>query len=781
MSLPKGVRTIFSVDGSEKVKSLDKLKAGHSYVVSSTDHFIKLNYECISGVSKFETGIVPSASCISGPGGFAGAISLSSRPLSGALGNDDENIINSYGATATVTIRNTHCILDPLVPVTCKIVPCSIAPRSGSLPRTSKHCQSHCNNNNCKPPLRSNNIGNSTLSNGKCNNSNSNKCNNSAKNDAIVAISGKVKGNNMLNCNSGERGNCASSISSSSSASVNSKVMQNGEMKVPNHVTISSDNNNCKCNSNETTVMNVPNSTVPCNTSDGRSSSSSCASASSYSNYASNSTSSCTGKDTGNGSSSSGSSSIASNVKSKPLPKSHLTKCTTAPKNTNVNRDAHQSNRLTLSHIAKQNNTCNLSNSYSGPSVSSGNRKISLSTGNCKMSRPMTGNSLHNSTTHSGIRQSASSATVCDNNTATVRAQRVNRISANSDQYLLLPTAKRGIPGKAVTCRLKPTVDNKTSVTVKGTPATRTNRLVSPASSASTNCVPQKLISSSTRAQDKQCKVTTALNKCRIVPSASTGRMVNAQCAPAGNRRPSRGVVDDDKKGLNTATRTINNSRPTSTAKGAVTSTAATPSAKASLKNNASTSESKNALSIAPSSDKVPACASNNICQVKSTSSTSCSSTSGNSSDSDEDISSPIDSVTPPFETELIRRNNLPADSTLSALLPKEVILKYEIGMIIGDGNFAVVHECLNRQSKMPYALKIIDKSKCKGRESMIANEVAILARISHPNIIQFIDQFDYTNELYLFTELVKVCCSFCTIAALLQSPLLTPFSVSAR
>ncbi|RWS23821.1 doublecortin-like kinase 1b, partial [Leptotrombidium deliense] len=84
-----------------------------------------------------------------------------------------------------------------------------------------------------------------------------------------------------------------------------------------------------------------------------------------------------------------------------------------------------------------------------------------------------------------------------------------------------------------------------------------------------------------------------------------------------------------------------------------------------------------------------------------------------------------------------------------------EVIQKYEIGRIIGDGNFAVVHECFHKSKKMKYALKIIDKTKCKGKEAMIANEVSILRKVKHKNIIELIEDFDYTNQLYLVCELV--------------------------
>lgn len=72
-------------------------------------------------------------------------------------------------------------------------------------------------------------------------------------------------------------------------------------------------------------------------------------------------------------------------------------------------------------------------------------------------------------------------------------------------------------------------------------------------------------------------------------------------------------------------------------------------------------------------------------------------------------------------------------------------------------GNFAVVHQCVHKRTKRRYALKVIDKRKCAGKEAMIENEVSILRKIKHPNIVQLHEDYDYANELYLVMELVYV------------------------
>ncbi|KAF3818586.1 hypothetical protein GH733_012003, partial [Mirounga leonina] len=90
---------------------------------------------------------------------------------------------------------------------------------------------------------------------------------------------------------------------------------------------------------------------------------------------------------------------------------------------------------------------------------------------------------------------------------------------------------------------------------------------------------------------------------------------------------------------------------------------------------------------------------------------------------------------------------------------------KYKIGKVIGDGNFAVVKECMDRSTGREFALKIIDKAKCCGKvqykklrnlEHLIENEVSILRRVKHPNIIMLVEEMETATELFLVMELVK-------------------------
>lgn len=49
-------------------------------------------------------------------------------------------------------------------------------------------------------------------------------------------------------------------------------------------------------------------------------------------------------------------------------------------------------------------------------------------------------------------------------------------------------------------------------------------------------------------------------------------------------------------------------------------------------------------------------------------------------------------------------------------MVPASISDRYKVGRMIGDGNFAVVRECVEHSTGRAYALKIINKSKCRGK-----------------------------------------------------------------
>jgi len=53
--------------------------------------------------------------------------------------------------------------------------------------------------------------------------------------------------------------------------------------------------------------------------------------------------------------------------------------------------------------------------------------------------------------------------------------------------------------------------------------------------------------------------------------------------------------------------------------------------------------------------------------------------------------------------------------------------------------------------------MKIIDKSKLKGKEHMIDNEIAIMKACDQENLVKLVDEYETDTEIYLIMELVKV------------------------
>ncbi|XP_070495824.1 serine/threonine-protein kinase GL21140 [Chironomus tepperi] len=88
--------------------------------------------------------------------------------------------------------------------------------------------------------------------------------------------------------------------------------------------------------------------------------------------------------------------------------------------------------------------------------------------------------------------------------------------------------------------------------------------------------------------------------------------------------------------------------------------------------------------------------------------------------------------------------------------LPIEIQNRFTLGQIIGDGNFAVVLKLKDKlNSDCEYALKIIDKSKCKGKEHYIDAEVRVMKKLKHQHIISLLLDIDTITNMYLVLELV--------------------------
>lgn len=114
----------------------------------------------------------------------------------------------------------------------------------------------------------------------------------------------------------------------------------------------------------------------------------------------------------------------------------------------------------------------------------------------------------------------------------------------------------------------------------------------------------------------------------------------------------------------------------------------------------------------------------------------------------------------PPPEVSAVHKNtrdrttfDLPSDSEVSQ---SDIENFYEMGQVVGDGNFAVVRECRRRDDSRPLAVKIVERSKLVGREHMMQNELSLLGSLRHARIVRLFAHHHTSTHSYLVMELVS-------------------------
>lgn len=81
---------------------------------------------------------------------------------------------------------------------------------------------------------------------------------------------------------------------------------------------------------------------------------------------------------------------------------------------------------------------------------------------------------------------------------------------------------------------------------------------------------------------------------------------------------------------------------------------------------------------------------------------------------------------------------------------------QYDIGNIIGKGNFAKVYEITNSQTKRKFALKTIDKELFNDNIKSVLSlhdEINLLRKIRHTNVLQLYEIFESENNIHLILE----------------------------
>ncbi|XP_066990593.1 calcium/calmodulin-dependent protein kinase type 1 isoform X4 [Macrobrachium rosenbergii] len=81
---------------------------------------------------------------------------------------------------------------------------------------------------------------------------------------------------------------------------------------------------------------------------------------------------------------------------------------------------------------------------------------------------------------------------------------------------------------------------------------------------------------------------------------------------------------------------------------------------------------------------------------------------------------------------------------------------KYILKDLLGTGAFSQVRLAeVKEDPSRVVAIKIIDKKALKGKEDSLENEIRVLRRLTHPNIVQLLETFEDKHKVYLVMELV--------------------------
>ena len=91
--------------------------------------------------------------------------------------------------------------------------------------------------------------------------------------------------------------------------------------------------------------------------------------------------------------------------------------------------------------------------------------------------------------------------------------------------------------------------------------------------------------------------------------------------------------------------------------------------------------------------------------------------------------------------------------------IPSSHLHKYIIGKEIGKGAYAIVKQCINKETKEHLAIKIynnITLNTNKSKKHSIINEINILKQLNHKNLIKLHDYFQDEHALYIVMEEAK-------------------------
>jgi serine/threonine protein kinase len=92
-----------------------------------------------------------------------------------------------------------------------------------------------------------------------------------------------------------------------------------------------------------------------------------------------------------------------------------------------------------------------------------------------------------------------------------------------------------------------------------------------------------------------------------------------------------------------------------------------------------------------------------------------------------------------------------------ATILKTPVTDKYEIGAVLGSGNYSVVKMATEKDTRKEWAAKIITKKDAgpKGLQ-VLQSEVDILSSCEHPNVVRLNEVYETDEHYYIIMELIK-------------------------
>lgn len=89
----------------------------------------------------------------------------------------------------------------------------------------------------------------------------------------------------------------------------------------------------------------------------------------------------------------------------------------------------------------------------------------------------------------------------------------------------------------------------------------------------------------------------------------------------------------------------------------------------------------------------------------------------------------------------------------------KDISSRYQFGKTLGKGAYGIVKTCKHIDSGNQFAVKIITKEKIQEHKinyDLLCNELTLLSKSSHPNIIRIIDLIEDKQSYYVVSDFVK-------------------------